>query len=283
MLRCATWFNWPWLASLFALALLTAQTRGQEANEPSSVEKQQIEAALKLTREAAGKYKFIVGNDDASPCELKADPVLRWSNPNVGEIHGHVFLWTKNTRPIAVGSLFKWFSPHTHTSHEFHSLSEEALVASYDGREVWNTKSGGATFTMLDKVEAPAETASRRLTQMRQLAKQFRGEETDREGEDYQLRLLPQPVYRYEPVKDTVVDGAMFAFVLGTDPEILLQLEARSNREGKLHWYFAASRMHHCVVRLKFNDREVWSVPQLEWSEAFDHTRSYTLFDTPGK
>jgi hypothetical protein len=41
--------------------------------------------------------------------------------------------------------------------------------------------------------------------------------------------------------------------------------------------------MHNVLVRLKFDDREVWSAPQLEWSEAFDHSKAYTLFDTTGK
>jgi hypothetical protein len=268
-----------WLGALVAALLFSLPSAAQEPKEKSAVEKQQIEAALKLTREAAGKYKFASGDDEA---KLVPEPVLRWSNPNVGEIYGNVFLWTHNTRPVAVGSLFKWFSPHTHTSHEFQSLSEHPLEASYDGRAVWKAKAG-VKFAALEKVEAPAETASRRLVQMRQLAKRFRGDEKTREGEDYELRLLPQPIYHYESAKEDVIDGGMFAFVLGTDPEILLLLEARKESSGKTAWQFAAGRMQNIELKLKFDDREVWSVSQLEWSTAFDHTQPYTLFDTPGK
>ena len=74
---------------------------------------------------------------------------MRWSNPNVGEVHGNVFLWTVNERPVVVGSLFKWFTPHTHMSHEFHSLSEQPLMAKYEDQEKWRTKSGGVTFSAL--------------------------------------------------------------------------------------------------------------------------------------
>ena len=33
------------------------------------------------------------------------------------------------------------------------------------------------------------------------------------------MRLLAQPIYRYENTKGDLIDGALFAFVLGTDPE----------------------------------------------------------------
>jgi len=263
--------------------LLVGFAATQDDKPPSTAEKEQIEAALKLTREAAGKYQFTIGEEEESSVKLLPEPVLRWSNPSVGEIHGNVFLWTRNTRPVAVGSLFKWFSPHTHTSHEFQSLSEQTFTASYDGKDVWAVKQPGVKFMALDKVEAPADSAPRRLVQMRAIARRFSGEETTREGEDQKLRLLPQPIYRYQAPKEDVVDGGIFAFVLGTDPEILLQLEARADREGNSRWYFAAGRMQNIVLRLKVDDHEVWSVQQLEWATAFDHSQPYTLFDTPGK
>ena len=46
-----------------------------------------------------------------------------------------------------------------------------------------------------------------------------------------ELRLLPQPLYRYEPNDgdSPMVDGAVFGYVwtIGTDPEVLLVVEAR--------------------------------------------------------
>jgi hypothetical protein len=270
-------------AVLAALLLIVGFAAAQEDKPPSIAEKDQIEAALKLTREAAGKYKFTIGEAEESDIKLLPEPVLRWSNPNVGEIHGNVFLWTRNTRPVVVGSLFKWFSPHTHTSHEFQSLSEDTFLASYDGKDAWAAKAPGVKFVALERVEVPADSAPRRLAQMRAIARRFAGDETTREGVDQKLRLLPQPVYRYQAPREDVIDGAIFAFVLGTDPEILLLLEARAERDGKARWQFAAGRMQNIALRLKFDDRQVWDVQQLEWATAFDHTQPYTLFDTPGK
>ncbi|MAG94065.1 MAG: hypothetical protein CMJ48_09980 [Planctomycetaceae bacterium] len=58
-----------------------------------------------------------------------------------------------------------------------------------------------------------------------------------------QLRRLSQPIYRYESDNANLLDGAMFAFVQGTDPEVFLLLEARS--KGNNHqWEFALVLCH---------------------------------------
>jgi hypothetical protein len=145
--------TWPMLFLAAAILASPAAAQDKAAEKPAPAvdpgQKERIEAALKLTTEAAGKYEIKVGEAEPVKAKLITEPVLRWSNPSVGEIHGNVFLWTAGERPVAIGSLFKWFSPHTHTSHEFMSLSEQKLAAAYDGKEVWVTKQPGLTFVPL--------------------------------------------------------------------------------------------------------------------------------------
>jgi hypothetical protein len=269
------------LSAASALATANAQTKLTEKQpETDPAQKERIEAALKLTVEAAGKYELKVGNTEPAKAKLIAEPVLRWSNPNVGEIYGNVFLWTAGERPVAIGSLFKWFSPHTHTSHEFMSLTEQHLAAAYDGKEVWATKLPGLTFVPLKGAEPPADSAIRRQAQIRQLARRFTASETTREGDKQELRLLSQPIYKYEAPKEKVASGGVFAFVLGTDPEIVFLLEARGEKPA---WHVAAARLQNCALQLEFDGKKVWSAEQLEWKVCFDHSQPYTLFDTPGK
>ena len=68
---------------------------------------------------------------------LQPEPVLRWSNPIVGEIYGDVFIWTSKGRPEVVASLHKWYSPNHHSAIEFVSLSTGRFVAERGGREIW--------------------------------------------------------------------------------------------------------------------------------------------------
>ena len=71
-------------------------------------------------------------------------------------------------------------------------------------------------------------------------------------GREWELRLLPQPLYRYESTDPDVLDGAVFAFVTsaGTDPEVFLVLEARKPAgSGEPAWQYALAR---------FTDLNLW-------------------------
>lgn len=240
-------------------------------------QKQQIATALKLTAEAAKQYEMKVGDADSSIARLIPEPILRWSNPAAGEIHGNVFLWTLHERPVMVGSLFKWFSPHTHGSHEFHSLSELPLDVTYKGNPVWKTRDGGIKFLPLEAAPRPVAAASQRLLQMRGFAKNFAATKRERNDSQQELRLLPQPIYRYEAPDDHIVDGAMFVFVQGTDPEVFVLLAARGTGEAA-RWHFAAARMNSVGFQLRYQDKEVWRVEIMPWRDVGAHSETYTTF-----
>ncbi|MCI0361337.1 MAG: hypothetical protein L0211_22875 [Planctomycetaceae bacterium] len=272
-----------------ALLAIATAARGQDvapqarSNEPAAplaptpVNKAQIEAALKLTTAEAGKYAFTLQDGPRSTPKLVADPVLRWSNPAVGEIHGNVFLWTVDERPAVIGSLFKWFTPHTHMSHEFHSLAEVPLVGRYQDRDVWTAGSAGVKFAPLPDAPPPASTAPGRLLAMKRLAKDFAATKTERDGAKQELRLLTQPIYRYASPEHKILDGALFVLVQGTDPEVFLLLEARG-WAGDETWHFAPARMNSVGFVLRYQDKEVWSAEIMPWSDISSHAQPYTSF-----
>jgi hypothetical protein len=264
------------LLLVLAAPLLAAQEK-EPAPPEAPVDKQQIEAALKLTKESADKYKFTVDNGGRDEAKLVAEPILRWSNPAAGEIHGNVFLWTAQGRPAVVGSLYKWFSPHTHMSHEFHSLSESPLAGRFNDAVLWSPRAAGLKFAALPEAPKPAAMAAQRILQMRRLAKDFAATKKERDGNQQELRLLPQPIYRYSAPMQKVVDGAMFVFVQGTDPEVFLLLEARGEPEAPA-WKFAATRMNSVEFHLRYHDREVWSVEAMPWKDVGSHAETYTTF-----
>jgi hypothetical protein len=268
------------IASL-AIGLILFAEAGSPAQNPADTPatRENIEAALKLTQAAAAEYEMRLGEKD-KPLELQREPVLRWSNPDRGEVHGNVFVWTQDSRPMVVGSLFKWFTPETHMAHEFHSLAEEPLSASFHSAPVWKTDEAGLRFADIPKAPAPAVKEAARFLQLKQLAKEFAGSKKDPSGREAEVRLLPQPIHRYASPKQGVLNGGLFAFVQGTDPEIFLLIEARGEDPAKARWQFAATRMVAGEeVRLKFRDEQVWSAEILPWKDVFrDHTRVYTTF-----
>jgi hypothetical protein len=73
----------------------------------------------------------------------------------------------------------------------------------------------------------------------------------EREGTEGRLELRPltSPLYRYEDAAQDVVDGAIFTFASGTNPEVLLE------------WRFAPAQMTGGAVFVELDGNEVWSRP----------------------
>ena len=118
---------------------------------------------------------------------------------------------------------------HASLYHEFHSLSLSVLDVSRSGSHTWTPEAPGIELTPIAEAPRPARSAPQRLVQMRALTHDFSASTKDDKERRWELRLLPQPLYRYKSTDPDVLDGALFAFVTsaGTDPEALLVLEAR--------------------------------------------------------
>jgi hypothetical protein len=211
----------------------------------------------------AEAYSIAVESAPDHPLELKKDPVFDWLNPaRSGVQQGAVFLWLRDGRPAALACIFS--QPHDklpgrQIMHELHALDPEKLVVTRDAYNEWKPQAGLARKELPD-APPPAATPGGRLLQMRRLAQEFTGHEIDRDQKRWELRLLPTPLYRYPPAKTGVVDGALFALIsnAGTDPEVLLLLEARE-ADGKLRWEYACGRFSDWELHVQRKGAEVYS------------------------
>jgi RNA polymerase sigma factor (sigma-70 family) len=210
--------------------------------------------------------RWTVRMGDDADLKVSPKPVLRWTNPASGRMHGEIYVWTADGRPEAVMSLFKVWEPDWGFAGEFHSLSQTKLVAKRDKAVFWNCERPGIAFRDVPDASSVAESASRRLQQMRALANNFSAVLVDSrrnvKGERQTLRLLTQPLYRYSGRGD-VADGALFAFVLGTDVEVLLLIEARRTETAN-RWKYALARLNNDELAAFFKEEEVWRVPPIK-------------------
>jgi hypothetical protein len=229
-------------------------------------------------REAAAHTFRIAGS--GTPLLLQPESVLNWSNPIVGDNYGAVFLWTSKGRPEVVWSLHRWHSAQDHRPHEaveYLSLSAERIIGEKDGQALWTPSRPGLNLKPITGAPVPAETRAGRLRQMRELAKEFTSRQTNRKGVEHDMRLLTQPVYRYEGTEAPVFDGALFAFTQGTDPEIFLLIEARQVG-GKREWQYSLSRMTSIELRVHHRGTLVWRAPLQSWDEVQDTREPYMSF-----
>jgi hypothetical protein len=133
-------------------------------------------------------------------------------------------------------------------------------VVARDAFNQWKPQDGLAREVLGD-AGIPADAPAVRKTQMGKLAEGFTGHTfASADKKRYDLRLLPTPLYRYPAAKTGVVDGAVFALVseAGTDPEVLLVVEARETA-GKLCWEYALGRFSDCEIHVSLKGKEVFS------------------------
>jgi len=213
-----------------------------------------------LTR-AAARYRIVTDTDPPRNLVLAPEPVLHWTNPLRRTAAGASFVWVADGRPEVVASLYRYtLEGKTVEDHEFQSLATTGLKATRDGQAVWGPRTAGVSLAPIPGAPKPAATPAERLRQMRALAHEFHAF-FDAPEDRSELRLLPRPLYRYETNRPDLPDGALFAFVLTTDPEVLLMIEARP-AGGASVWHYGFARMSMVNLRAKHKDRSVWSV---EW------------------
>jgi hypothetical protein len=256
-------------------ALCTLNLADEPSDEDSESDVAEVAEVAEVAKAFVEKCRLTAGVKKGSELTLHPKPLLRWSNPTAGRVYGDVYLWTANGRPCAVASYYRWFTPNWGDTFEITSLTDGPITAQSEGVQFWNTSTAGLTMQSLQNADLPASTAAARLTQMRRLASGFVVELLDTRnndsGVDRDLRLLNQPVFRYPTPggKSQYVDGAMFAFVEGTDPEVLLLLEANGDASNP-SWSFGFSRMNRDSLRITYRDLEVWTAPFVEqWDGRF--------------
>jgi hypothetical protein len=257
------------------LMLQTGPPEQTPAAQPTT-DVERAEETVRLARAEAGRYRIVRDNDPQTKVELRDRQILKWSNPAEGALFGSVVLWTVDGRPETVASIYRWYDAKKEFQAEFKSLSTHALTATREDKPAWSTGESDISFHEIAHDSPPADREARRAQQMRDIARRFTADLVHPEKGRNALRLLPQPVYRYEKLPKDLVDGALFAFVQGTDPEVFLLIEAEKTDAG-VRWRYAASRMNMFELHLYLDDKEVWSAQQLAWSDVADRRGPYAI------
>jgi hypothetical protein len=260
--------------NILVVTLAIAACDPDEVRSNSAEETAHARESSQRLLELAGKFEFFAGSDRKAQFELQTKPVLTYSNPVRGEVYGHVFVWTDAGRPEVVGAIFDYRSENRFDS-EFHLLSNAGTVGYRDGRSFLDPKKPGIEFRTVPRAPPPARSPPARLRQMRDMARDFTIERDHPEQKKEFMRLLPQPIYRYSSSKSDVVDGALFVYVEGTDPEAFLLLEAAGAEEPV--WQFAFARMNLVEFWGRYQAEVVWHVAPTNWTTVFEKQEPYAI------
>jgi hypothetical protein len=224
------------------------------------------DAAVRLAymKDSVAAYRIHRAAAGSPPFRLRADPIFRLDNPVTKVKDSAIFLWTdvETGRPEATIQRFR--APTGFWIHDWTSLSTSPIVAEIGTKAVWRPRPG-LEFRPVPDAPAPAATPQARLRRLRALAEEFSATDDFLGAGWSQLRLLPTPWLRYGKASSGVEDGALFAFALGTDPEVVLMIESRSDPAGGRRWEYALAPTTSFEVKASWKGNQVWTVP---WRKA---------------
>jgi hypothetical protein len=250
---------------LVALLDVTSSQLSHADDAPVDEPEAKTSRLKELIEESVDWYEVLPDADAANP--LPPHSVLSWQNSVRGQsAHAMMVVWTHHGRPEALASIFPW---NRNLCHEFASLSRDSKLVARDKDKdavVWTPQTAGLEFRDVPEAPRPAETPAARLRQMKAIAERFtavmtgwKGDNSDRE----ELRLLLRPLYRYD-LKDAkeynpdLLDGALFAYVMGTDPEVVIVLEAVGPANEPV-WQFGFVRATSGGLFARLGDAVVWT------------------------
>jgi tetratricopeptide (TPR) repeat protein len=189
------------------------------------------------------------------PAELVPEPLHPYYS---GTAHGFVWGLGRVGRPLAlvVMKFYPSSGGGVTGSHDLVSLSPGLFTAECESHWKWSPQKPGVVFQPLPDGPAPAENEAGRLRQMRELLRRFSA--SGRWGGEEQLAALPDPVYRYADPQAGLMDGAVFIFARGSNPESLLLIELGSQNGAAPAWRYALAPLGVAELWVTLDGREVW-------------------------
>ena len=242
-----------------ALLFLTLLIPGAE---PASRDTELVKAWLNVSREHAEDYVIHPAKAQKAVFTMLPRAVFRHSQPVRGDDIGAVYLWVDaDKRPGAIGTTFAYTidTDRRMVVHEFHSLADGPLTTEWRGKTPWQPKQAGLDWKTVPNSPHADPNPIVRTRQARDIARRFSANSIDEKNSRWELRLIAKPIHHFEIEKpDTVLCGSLFVMCQGTDPELVLAIEAQKMKDSYV-WHYAAASFTDFALSLRLDDEEVWT------------------------
>ncbi len=247
---------------VIGLAFWACGVTGQDKpTKPPIKPAEQRAAHLARMKELAKSIQvFATPGRADSEAKLVTQPVLRYSDSTRKNPEASLWIWGASGRPTALMALEYYENGPQGTAwlYEIASLSTERIAARREGMLEWAAKEPGLKLATLADAPAPEVKDRIRLSQMKKLCGRFAVHENSVIGGRIELRPLASPLYRYDDERAGVLDGAIFSFANGTNPEVLLVLEAHTMGSVR-EWKYGLVQMAGAEVFVALDGKEVWT------------------------
>lgn len=238
------------LSVLFAMLVGNVSADDKPASSPSP-------SVIAATKHAETLNMQLVEGSKSGPLKLCEHPFLKFGDPARGNEAGTLWAWSTGGRPVAMMELYRATGDNQPWIHALTMTSPQLIRMTNTTGASWTPKT--SDFELRELSSEVGETSTSRLRQMKEQARRFTAHEFwDPDNSRFELRLLAQPVHRYADAANKLIDGAVFVLAHGTNPEILLFIEAAGNDVASAKWQYACFRLGSAELHVALDNREVW-------------------------
>jgi hypothetical protein len=257
----------PLTACLLIAALLAGSSAPADPpkQEPEKQPDPGAEYRSEAERVAGGIELEIRVGDKWTPVKRIEKALLYYGDATRENDRGSVWGWGDVGRPVALLELFQNANDRDRWVYTICNTSGGKVRAKRGGESWWKENESASELKDVPGAAAPATDAPLRQRQLKQLAQKFTGHQFwDPNNSRYDLRRLERPLHTYRDEDNGVLDGALYTLANGTNPEIVLFIEARVNPKdkSKVLWQYAVGRLSHAELHLEYDDKEVFTSPR---------------------
>ncbi len=235
------------LAALLATSRVCMPVRGGESEH---------EARIKEMRKNVGD--LVASGKNAESAKFRPDALLRYSDPVRKIVDATMWSLGTKGRPQGILVLELYDRGTKFWSYEL-TVTSNNVTETLKG-PTWTWKPSGKEFvwTEFPSTPEPAATKIMRGRQMKKIAHMLNASE-QWDGQTYKLRLMPRPILRYQDEAAGILDGNIFVLAHGTNAELLVLIEAQSDkRTGKASWQAGFARLGAARFDVAYGGSPLW-------------------------
>lgn len=242
---------------LVGIAFTALQTTAQEPPvAPDDAEKAQLQIAARHVTQLT--IRVLDGEGEVAA--LVDRPLLSFGDPARTASHGTLWAFGTHGRPDAFMKLWQGTENQTFWYQSLIRSGDRRLLLALPGGQSWRPPQEKVARTPIADADPPSASRPGRLRQLKSLAMRFNAYEVgDPDRARFELRLLVQPVHRYDDGDNGIQDGAVFVMAHGTNPEMILLIEALGSAIDRAGWHFSAFPSSSAELHVELEGREVWT------------------------
>ena len=232
----------------------------EESATPNQADRAKAESLERMLARTKQMVVRIQGGSEERRPELVEAPLIHYADQVRNLPESTLWVWQQQGLPVLFCKVEQIRDARASWQYCCVPATAEKIDVEWQRQFRWRSREALFQWVPVADVPEPSDKAPTRLTQMKAIVRGFGGETEQTPIKSRQkMRLLASPLHRFAAPGQNVLDGAVFGLTSnGTNPDVLLVVEALRKEESNARWRYAVVGMTGDAVEVVLKDKTVW-------------------------